>query len=292
VWANKQRTHLGDEHVRELGGRGRRCRGRWRGHVRARARDRELGRRLQRLVRRLLGPARVRARLLLRAVRVARGEPAGRLVGRDGTHADGEAHARALALLARDVERAAEEADELVRDVQTEAGAAVVARDARAQLPEAHEQRADLVRRHADARVADGAAEGHAAVGRGRGRADAERDRLAGGRELDRVPREVHEHLAVAHRVPAHDERRGRALERRDDALLRDPRGEHREALGRDVRGVEHVREELDLARLEAREVEDLGVLSATCVVGISRAMPTLFVIVAWCEQHSRMLRM
>ena len=103
-------------------------------------------------------------------------------------HPDAKRHARAHAFLRLDVDRSAEQPHELARDVQPEPRPAVVARDALVELPEALEQRHDLARVHAHARVHDGRAQAQRAglAWLRFRRLDDNGDRLPGWRELRR----------------------------------------------------------------------------------------------------------
>src|SRR6058998_2908878 len=103
-------------------------------------------------------------------------------------HADGGGGAAAL--LAVEGQRPAMHFDEGFGDSEAEAGAVVAARERAVDLAERLERARNLLRRHADAGVAD-ADQQVAVVALGR-----DAHLAAGGRELDRVGEQVQQRLA------------------------------------------------------------------------------------------------
>jgi hypothetical protein len=159
--------------------------------------------------------------------------------------------------LALEPETAAHHLDELRRDGETEAGAAVSARRRRVGLDERPEDLPPLVLGHADARVSHRAAEQHVVVAPlGNGDLDAH---LALVGELDRVADQVEQDLTEASRIAG--ERRRHV--RRDAARQLQPLliGARRQQLDAVFDGVadgeRHVLER-EPARLDLRDVEDV----------------------------------
>jgi len=103
------------------------------------------------------------------------------------------------AQVAVDADRAAHQLDQLLRDGEPQAGPAVPAGGRGVGLGEALEDARERVGRDADPGVLDPEADEGVGVGELQG-GDLDQD-VAGGRELDRVPRQVHQHLPDPARV-------------------------------------------------------------------------------------------
>ena len=171
----------------------------------------------------------------------------------------GERHrnARAQAFGARALDRAAHQLDQLARDGQAEAGAAVAAAGVGFALLERLEQAPLCLGAHADAGIVHAEAEFLARLNRLQ-HLHLQADR-PGARELDRIADQVGENLAQARRV---DE--VRRPQRRIDA----PREKQALAAGHVLEGGVHavhqarhragLRVDLELADLDLREVQDI----------------------------------
>ena len=165
---------------------------------------------------------------------------------------NGEAEGRAAARLAGDRELAAHAGDETARDGEPEPGSLVAARGGSVDLLELLEDAVEPVGRDPRTGVGDGEADA-IAVAR-HAHADAA---LVG--ELHRVAGEVQDHLAQACRVPHHLAAEVAADQAGDlDALALRARRQELDGALDQRRQVEGLLDQVELSRLDLREVEDL----------------------------------